>query len=173
MSYKKKSSNSGNERPKRYWQTFWHYLCLFQAYFLFSAVTGYKQVEQMTKSKNEQASIYTNSSAQLHALYQIQNPVVIPQWLELKRSSIIALGGLVFLHSGFFWIVLHVTNSITHYQKTTKKKRVELKWSLIIAQGRFRILNHTQCGLETFAWGGVWTFNRHWGRTADSISKLK
>lgn len=52
------------------------------------------------------------------------------------------------------------------------KKRVELKWSLIIAQGRFRILNHTQCGLETFAWGGVWTFNRHWGRTADSISKL-
>lgn len=155
MSYKKKSSNSGNERPKRYWQPFWHYLCLFQAYFLFSAVTGYKQVEQMTKSKNEQASIYTNSSAQLHALYQIQNPVVIPQWLELKRSSIIALGGLVFLHSGFFWIVLHVTNSITHYQKTTKKKTsgVEVKF------------NHCSRQIQNIKSHTVWTgdFCLRWG----------
>lgn len=54
---------------------------------------------------------------------------------ELKHSSIVAQGGLYF-SLGYLWIVLHVTNSITHYQQKKKKKKswVEVKFNHCLRQ---------------------------------------
>lgn len=119
---------------------------------------------------------------QPNSMYCIRYKILwlfLNDWItQHKKQSWNAVQSL--LEEDLYFSLRLLLNCFTCYKfyyslskKKQKKKRVELKWSLIIAQGRFRILNHTQCGLETFAWGGVWTFNRHWGRTADSISKLK
>lgn len=72
-------------------------------------------------------------------------------------------------HSGFFWIVVHVTNSITHYQK--KESGVEVKFNHCLRHIR-NIRSHAECELETCAWGGVWTFNHRPGWTARCILQV-